>query len=201
MKPEEILALGKDILKKEADAILNLRENLSEDFLQAVELLNQCEGKVIVIGIGKSGLIGKKIAASLSSLGTPSFFVHAGEAAHGDLGMLEAHDVILAISHSGETPEILNLLPIIKQIGCKLVSITGTKDCTLAREANVALVTGVTQEADPMNLAPTNSSTATLALGDALAVALAQISGFTKENFAFLHLGGALGRRLLKELK
>jgi len=198
-REKRILSIAKDVLRKEAAAIQNLSESLDETFLQAIELLEGCKGKAIVIGIGKSGHVGRKIAASLASLGTPAFFVHAGEAPHGDLGMIGTQDVVILISHSGETPEILALLDAITKIGCKTIAITANGQSSLARRVDVVLTTGVTEEADPMNLAPTSSSTATLALGDALAVTLAQIKGFTKDDFAFFHPGGALGKRLARE--
>lgn len=192
----QILCIARQALNKEAEAIKRMGENLGREFWQAVQLILTCRGKVIIMGLGKSGHVGKKIAATLASLGTPSFFVHAGEAAHGDLGMLEQDDVLILISHSGETPELLSLLPIIRRIGCKTISITGSRECSLAQQVDVPLATGVTEEADPLKLAPTSSSTATLALGDALAIALAQLRGFTAKDFALLHPGGALGERL-----
>ncbi len=193
---EEILRMGKDVLAKEAEAILSLERELDESFLRAVYLLLDCKGKAIAIGIGKSGHVGRKMAATLASLGTPAFFVHAGEVVHGDFGMITDQDVLLLISHSGETEELLVLLETLREIGSKIISVTSRKKCRIARQADVALVTGVVEEADPMNLAPTSSSTATLALGDALAITLARLRGFTEEDFARFHPGGSLGRRL-----
>lgn len=194
-----ILCVAREVLNKEAEAIKRIGETLGQEFWQAVQLILSCRGKVVIMGVGKSGHVGRKIAASLASLGTPSFFIHASEAAHGDLGMLEQNDVLILISHSGETLELLSLLPIIRKIGCKTISITSSKECKLARQVDVALTTGVTKEADPLGLAPTSSSTATLALGDALAIALAQLRGFSAKDFALLHPGGALGKRLCRQ--
>lgn len=193
---DQALSIAREVLNKEAEAINRIRETIGQEFWQAIQLILACRGKVVIMGVGKSGHIGRKIAASLASLGTPSFFVHADEAAHGDLGMLSQDDILILISHSGETAELLRLLPYIGRIGCKIISITGSRECSLARRAVVALTTGVVQEADPLGLAPTSSSTATLALGDALAVTLAQLRGFSKEEFALLHPGGTLGEQL-----
>ena len=169
--------------------------------MRAIEVIKSCQGKVVVSGLGKGGRVGTKIAASLSSLGTPSFFLHADEALHGDSGAVTDKDVLIVISHSGETSEVLAFMDIMKKIGCKIISITGKKDCTLARMADVALTTEVYREADPMNLAPTTSAITVLALGDALAICLAHLKGFTREDFALYHPGGALGERLFKEKK
>ena len=196
---EQILTIASEVLRKEAEAILTLRESLDDSFLQTVELLSNCKGKAILIGIGKSGHVGRKVAATLASLGTSAFFVHAGEAIHGDFGMITAQDIAILISHSGETAEVLALVETIHKIGSKIITITGRKDCSLARHANVVLVTNVVKEADPLNLAPTSSSTVTLALGDAIAVTLAQLRGFTGQDFARFHPGGALGRRLTED--
>lgn len=193
---EQILTIASEVLRKEAEAILTLRESLDDSFFQTVELLSNCKGKAVLIGVGKSGHVGRKVAATLASLGTPAFFVHAGEAIHGDFGMITAQDIAILISHSGETAEVLALVETIRKIGSKIITITGKKDCSLARHADVALVTDVTEEADPLNLAPTSSSTATLALGDALAVTLAQVKRFSKKDFRVFHPGGALGKRL-----
>ena len=193
----DFLALGRAVLEIEADAVLRLRERLDDSFAAACRLLLACKGRTVVLGMGKSGHIGSKIAATLASTGTPAFFVHPGEASHGDLGMITSQDVVLAISNSGETDEILMLLPVIKRRGVPLVALTGRPGSTLAKTADVHLHVGVDKEACPLGLAPTASTTAALAMGDALAVALLEARGFTAEDFALSHPAGALGRRLL----
>ncbi|MGI5838213.1 MAG: KpsF/GutQ family sugar-phosphate isomerase [bacterium] len=193
-----ILAQGKMVLTAEADALQDLAANLTGDFAAAVRLLSECRGKVAVTGIGKSGHIGKKIAASLASTGTPSFFLHAAESLHGDLGMLTSDDVVIAVSHSGETPEMLRMLPYLADTGIPLISLTGKTGSSLGRACRVNLVTGVREEADPLGLAPTCSTTAALALGDALVVAVSVRKGFTREEFAFRHPGGTLGQLLFR---
>ena len=197
----QALDLARQVLRIEADAILALGERLNGAFLDAVGLILAGRGRVIVSGIGKSGHIGRKIAATLASTGTPAFFVHPAEASHGDLGMITPDDVVIAISNSGESMEILNILPSIKRQGAKLIAITGRPHSTLARDADVHLDAAVAQEACPLNLAPTASTTAVLALGDALAVALLDARGFGAEDFARSHPGGALGRRLLVRMR
>jgi arabinose-5-phosphate isomerase len=192
-----ILQRAKEVLNIEAMGIISLIDRLDDRFIQAVELLYNCRGKVVVTGLGKSGLICRKIAASFSSMGTPSFFLHAGDANHGDMGMIVEGDVILAISNSGETEEILTLIPILKRIGVRLIAMTGNHDSTLSRAADVVLDAGVTEEACPLGLSPTASTTAALALGDALAVVLLEKKGFKEEDFALRHPGGILGRKLL----
>ena len=192
------VAHARRVLGIEAAAIAALAGRLGDGFADAIELIARCAGKVVVTGMGKSGHVCRKIAATLASTGTPSFFLHAGEALHGDLGMLERTDLVLAISNSGETQEILDLLPILKRLGLPLVAMTGGLDSTLARAADVVLDVGVAEEACPLGLAPTASTTATLAMGDALAVALLQHRGFRAEDFAALHPAGTLGRKLLK---
>jgi len=184
-------------LDLEIAALQALLPRLGADFVRACELMLACTGRVVVVGMGKSGHIGKKIAATLASTGTPAFFVHPAEASHGDMGMLTAADLVLALSNSGSTVEILTLLPLIKRLGVPLVSMTGRADSPLAEAAEVNLDAAVAQEACPLQLAPTASTTAALALGDALAVALMQARGFTAEQFALSHPGGALGKRLL----
>lgn len=195
------LQLASDTLTIEADAIEALKHRLSNDpnhsFTHAVELLLDCPGRVVVSGIGKSGHIARKIAATFASTGTPAFFVHAAEAAHGDLGMVTAQDVFIAISYSGEAGELLSVIPLIKRMGASLIAITGNPESGLAKLADVHLNAFVAKEACPLNLAPTASTTVTLALGDALAVAVLDASGFREEDFARSHPGGALGRRLL----
>lgn len=189
--------LGRDVIRLEAETLAALAERVDARFAHACELILDCPGRVVVTGMGKSGHIGNKIAATLASTGTPSFFVHPGEASHGDLGMITPQDVMLAISNSGETDEILLILPILKRMGVKLVALTGNTDSSLARQADATLYCGVEKEACPHNLAPTASTTAALAVGDALAVALLKSRGFTREDFARSHPAGRLGRRLL----
>ena len=189
--------LAREVLQIEADAVMAQSQRLDETFERACDILLHCEGRVVVIGMGKSGHIGSKVAATLASTGTPAFFVHPGEASHGDLGMITKYDVVLALSFSGETGEILSLLPVIKRLGVPLISITGAEKSTLATMSDVHLHLIVEKEACPMNLAPTASTTATLALGDAIAISLLTTKGFKKEDFALSHPGGSLGRRLL----
>lgn len=201
MNPDRLLGLARAVLDTEAAAIHRLNARLDEAFVRACELMLTCTGRVVVTGMGKSGHIGGKIAATLASTGTPAFFVHPGEASHGDLGMITRQDVVLALSNSGETPEILAILPIIKRLGVPLIALTGRPQSTLAREASVHIDVGVEKEACPLGLAPTASTTAALAMGDALAVALLETRGFTAEDFALSHPGGALGRRLLLHVR
>lgn len=201
MHSDRLLDLARAVLKTEAEAILRLHERLDEAFVRACELMLACAGRVVVTGMGKSGHIGGKIAATLASTGTPAFFVHPGEASHGDLGMITRQDVVLALSNSGETPEILAILPLIKRLGVPMIALTGRPHSTLAREAEVHIDVGVDKEACPLGLAPTASTTAALAMGDALAVALLETRGFTAEDFALSHPGGALGRRLLLRVR
>lgn len=188
---------GKRVLQEEAEAILDLIPTIDEKFAKACELLLNCKGKVILTGVGKSGHIATKVASTLASTGTQSFFVQAGEAAHGDLGMIGSNDVVIAISNSGEGSELKIMLPILRRRGIPLIAITGNLESSLATAADVTLSAHVKREACPLNLAPTSSSTAELALGDALAVALIEARGFTERDFAMSHPGGALGRRLL----
>ncbi|HEX7047811.1 MAG TPA: KpsF/GutQ family sugar-phosphate isomerase [Gammaproteobacteria bacterium] len=188
---------GRDVIEIEAAAVAALASRLDERFERACEICLACRGRVVVVGMGKSGHIGGKIAATLASTGTPAFFVHPGEASHGDLGMITGEDVVLAISNSGETAEILTILPLIKRLGVPLISLAGNPQSSLATNADVNLDVSVAKEACPLNLAPTASTTATLAMGDALAVALLDARGFTVEDFARSHPGGSLGRRLL----
>ncbi|MBI4209677.1 MAG: KpsF/GutQ family sugar-phosphate isomerase [Deltaproteobacteria bacterium] len=189
---------AREILDKEAQAILQLKSRVNSDFLRAIDLLLSCEGKVVVTGIGKSGLICQKIASTFASTGTPAFFLHPAEGVHGDLGVLTKKDVVLALSNSGETKEILNLLPVIQRMGLKLIGMTGYPRSPLGRASDVVLDMGVPEEACPLGLAPTSSTTAALALGDALAITLLERRGFTQEDFAALHPGGILGKRLLR---
>ena len=193
----ELKARALRVLDIEARAIRGLAERLDERFAQACRLCLDCAGRVIVTGMGKSGHIAGKLAATLASTGTPSFFVHPGEASHGDLGMVTPSDLVIALSNSGETSEIITILPLLKRLGTPLITMTGVPDSTLGRAGDVVLDTGVDEEACPLNLAPTASTTAALAMGDALAVALLESRGFTREDFALSHPGGTLGRRLL----
>lgn len=192
------LDLARKVLRTEADAILRLIDRLDDRFTHAVALLEQCQGRVIVTGMGKSGIIARKIAATLSSTGTAAFFLHPAEAVHGDLGAIRGGDTVVALSHTGETTELLRLLETIRRIGAVLVAITGSVTSTLGRAADVALDCSVDEEACPLNLVPTASTTAALALGDALAMTLLVARGFRQEDFASLHPGGGIGKRLLK---
>jgi len=192
------LDLARKVLKTEADAILSLMDRLDGDFERAVQLLYECPGRVIVTGMGKSGIICRKIAATLSSTGTSAIFLHPAEAIHGDLGLVREGDVVLALSHSGETEELVRLLESIKRIGARLIAMTGQPESTLAKAADVTLNCGIAEEACPMNLVPTASTTAALAMGDAIAMTLLVRKGFREEDFANLHPGGKLGKRLMR---
>jgi len=194
---EKLKALGLAVLQHEANSVAALQQRIDDDFVAACRYILACEGRIVVIGMGKSGHIGSKIAATLASTGSPAFFVHPGEASHGDLGMITSKDVVLALSNSGETGEILTIIPLIKRLGVPLVAMTGNPNSSLAREAEVNIDVRVEKEACPLGLAPTSSTTAALAMGDALAVALLEVRGFTAEDFALSHPGGSLGRRLL----
>ena len=198
MKNFKQLALN--VIHIEQQAIAELTQYINDDFTKACELMFNCRGRVIVIGMGKSGHIGGKIAATLASTGTPSFFVHPGEASHGDLGMVTIDDVVLTISNSGETGEVLAIIPVLKRIGTKIIAMTGKPESTLAKLADTHVCVKVSQEACPLGLAPTSSTTATLVMGDALAVALLNARGFTADDFALSHPGGSLGKRLLLRL-
>ncbi len=193
----DFLASARRTIELERDAVNDLLTYLDPDFEKACKLALACKGRVIVTGMGKSGHIGNKIAATLASTGTPSFFVHPGEASHGDLGMITRADVVIALSNSGETNEVLAILPLIKRMKAPLISITGNPESTLSRSADANLNVTIRQEACPLGLAPTSSTTATLVIGDALAIALLEARGFSAEDFAFSHPGGSLGRRLL----
>lgn len=198
---EQLQASGRRTLEIERDAFAGLLDRVDAHFARACTLMLGCHGRVVVTGMGKSGHIGGKIAATLASTGTPAFFVHPGEASHGDLGMITPQDVVIAISYSGETAEVLTILPLIKRMATPLIAMTGKPGSTLARIADVHLDVSVAKEACPLNLAPTASTTATLAMGDALAVALLEARGFTSEDFALSHPGGSLGRRLLLRIQ
>lgn len=194
-------ASAKRTIQMEQTAIGQLIDHLDAHFTRACELIIQCPGRVVVTGMGKSGHIGNKIAATLASTGTPAFFVHPGEASHGDMGMITGQDVVIALSNSGETSEVTSLLPLLKRLGTKLVSMTGKPESTLAQAADSHLYTGVEIEACPLDLAPTSSTSCALVMGDALAIALLEAKGFTAEDFAFSHPGGSLGRRLLLKVE
>jgi arabinose-5-phosphate isomerase len=199
--PERALALAAQTFEIEAAALLALRARLGEGFARAVQAMLACRGRTVVMGMGKSGHVGRKIAATLASTGTPAFFVHPAEASHGDLGMVAAGDVVLAISNSGESEELAAILPAVRRLGVTVVAMTGDAESTLARHADIVVSCAVDQEACPLNLAPTASTTAQMALGDALAVALLDARGFKPEDFARAHPGGALGRKLLMHVR
>ena len=194
---DKLKQLGLAVIKTETEAIAKLANHIDDNFAHACELILQCEGKIVVIGMGKSGHIANKIAATLASTGTPAFFVHPGEASHGDLGMITKNDVALALSNSGETGEVLTILPILKRLGIPLISITGNPASSLATMSDAPIDASTDKEACPLGLAPTSSTTAALVMGDALAIALLEARGFTEEDFALSHPGGSLGRRLL----
>ena len=196
-----ILENAKDVFRKEADAILSLIDRLNDDFIKAVSILQSCTGKVIVTGIGKSGIVSQKLASTLSCSGTPAFFLHPAEGVHGDCGMIAKEDVVIAVSNSGETDEVIKLLPLIKRMGIKLIVLTGKPDAVLSRSADVVLDVSVKEEACPLGLVPTSSTTAAVAMGDALALTLLERRGFNEEDFAVLHPGGTLGRKLLMRVE
>lgn len=198
---QSLIEVAKRVLTIEAQSLQELKERIDENFLKAVEIIHNSKGRVVVTGIGKSGLVGRKIAATLASTGTPSFFMHPAEASHGDLGMVTEDDVVIAISNSGETEEILRLIPYLKYFNVKIIALTGNPQSTLAKQAHVVLNVSVKEEACPFGFIPTASTTATLAMGDALAVALIMRNGFRKEDFAVFHPGGSLGRRMLTKVK
>jgi len=191
-----LLDTARRVIELEAQAVRGLLDQLDARFVAAARLVHDCRGRVVVTGLGKSGHVGRKIAATLASVGTPAFFVHASEALHGDLGMIKREDVVLAISHSGETTELLACVPVFRHIGAKLVTLTDCPDSTLAKQSDVALDLGVRAEADPRGVAPTSSAITALALGDALALAVSVARGFTRQDFARLHPGGSLGKQL-----
>jgi len=197
INPDQIKQLGLAVIDTELAAVHALKQQINDNFVEACKLILACTGRVVVIGMGKSGHIGNKIAATMASTGTPAFFVHPGEASHGDLGMITADDVVIALSNSGETSEILTIIPLLKRLSVPMISITGNAASTLSTKADINLHAGVEKEACPLGLAPTSSTTVTLVLGDALAIALLDARGFTEEDFALSHPGGSLGRRLL----
>ena len=194
---DQLISLAAEVLEIESRAVDSLRERLDENFVAACQLCLSTPGRIVVTGMGKSGHISSKIAATLASTGSPAFFMHPAEASHGDIGMITGQDVLLAVSYSGETEEIVTILPLVKRMGAKLLSLTGNPKSTLAKAADVHIDVSVNEEACPLNLAPTASTTATLAMGDALAVALLKLRGFTAEDFAMSHPSGSLGKRLL----
>ena len=194
---QAMLEHAQDVLRMEAEAILELVPRIDENFAAAVKLILECEGRTVITGMGKSGLIGRKMAATLASTGTPSFYLHPAEGIHGDLGMVTAADVVIALSNSGETGEVLNILPSLRRIGAKIIAMVGNANSTLGKNADVVLAVGVSKEACPLGLAPTSSTTAALAYGDALALALLKKHNFTASQFAIFHPGGSLGRKLL----
>ncbi|MCX7737988.1 MAG: KpsF/GutQ family sugar-phosphate isomerase [Hydrogenothermaceae bacterium] len=198
VESRDIIQIGKKVLEEEINALSNLKNNLCESFSKAVEIVLNSRGKVILTGIGKSGIIAQKIASTLSSTGTPSIFLHPAEAIHGDLGVVEKEDVVIAISNSGETPELIAIVPILKRWGNKIILITNKENSTLSRYGDVVVNIHVEREACPLNLAPTSSSTNTLALGDAIAIALLTLKEFKEEDFARFHPGGSLGKRLMR---
>lgn len=193
---DDILSVAKKVLKTEADAVLALMEKINSSFVKTVETVFRCKGRIVVTGMGKSGLVGKKIAATLASTGTPAFFLHPAEATHGDLGMVTSDDVIIAISNSGETDELVSLIPFLKRFNVSLISLTGNAHSTLSRAADVNLDISVKEEACPFGIIPTASTTAAMAMGDAIAVALLIRRGYKEEDFAFFHPGGSIGKRL-----
>lgn len=201
MDKHKIKALALAVIETEQQAILALKSRINDDFVQACRYMLECEGRIVVTGMGKSGHIGSKIAATLASTGSPAFFVHPGEASHGDLGMITAKDVVLAMSNSGETDEILTIVPLLKRLNVPLIAMTGNPNSTLGKDSTVHLDISVEKEACPLGLAPTASTTATLVMGDALAVALLETRGFTADDFALSHPGGRLGKRLLLHVK
>lgn len=201
MNKQAIQALARAVIETEAAAINALPERVDDQFVAACETMLSCKGRIVVIGMGKSGHVGSKIAATLASTGTPAFFVHPAEAGHGDMGMIKAEDVVLLLSNSGETDELNAILPPLKRLGVPLIAMTGNRASTLARHADMHIDVSVAKEACPLGLAPTSSTTATLVMGDALAVALLESRGFTKEDFARSHPAGALGRRLLLHIR
>jgi len=200
-KKMNIIKRAKEVLDIEAKAVLCLKSRISGEFLRAVEIILKCRGRVVISGMGKTGIIGQKFSATLASTGTPSLFLHTAEAIHGDLGKVTAEDVVIILSNSGSTSEMKQLLPILKKIGSKIISLTGNPKSVLAKYSDVVLDVSVKKEACPLGLAPTASTTATLALSDALAVCLLELKGFKEKDFAFFHPGGALGRRLLLKVE
>ncbi len=197
ISPDKLKKLGKAVIETEQIALSTLTKQIDNKFVDACHIILGCKGRIVVTGMGKSGHVANKIAATLASTGTPSFFVHPGEASHGDLGMITPDDVVVALSNSGETDEIVALLPVIKRLNTPLITLTGNPDSTLAKTSNINIDVSVKKEACPLGLAPTSSTTAALAMGDAIAIALLEVRGFSEDDFALSHPGGTLGRRLL----
>jgi KpsF/GutQ family protein len=197
----EVIAKGKEVIKIEAKAIAGLENSINDEFVKAVNIIYNCRGRVILTGMGKSGLIARKIVATMNSTGTPAIYLHPSDAMHGDLGMVRKNDVVILISKSGNTEEVSNLIPLLKRIDIKMIAMCGAEDSRIVEQCDIFLNINVTEEACPHDLAPTSSTTATLVMGDALSVALLEKRGFTPEDFAFLHPGGSLGKRLSLELK
>ena len=197
MAGDKILSRAREVLKIEEEAVNNVAQNLDDNFKEAIRLIYSCSGKVVVTGMGKGGIIGRKIAATLASTGTPAVSLHPADAIHGDVGLVTGNDVVLAISNSGETEEVLRLIPLIKRIGVRLISMTGRLESSLAKESDVVLNVAVRREACPMGLVPTASTTAILALGDAIAMVLLDKRGFRRDDYALYHPGGELGKKLL----
>ena len=200
MNSQRILKIAKKVLKVESQAINQLIDKLNDDFEKSIQAILKCKGRIIILGMGKSGIIGKKIASTMSSTGTPSYFVHPAEAIHGDLGMITNNDIIILISNSGETSELVQLINPLKLKKVKIIGMIGNKDSTLANQSNFNLDTSINEEACPLDLAPTASTSATMALGDALAIVLLELKGFDKEDFAKLHPGGSLGKKLILQV-
>jgi len=196
-----ILDIGRRVFEEELEGVKSVADKIGDSFVEAVNAVRNCRGKVVVSGLGKAGIVGKKIAATLASTGTPAFFLHAAEGAHGDLGMVTKGDVIIAISNSGETDEILQIIPTLKRLDVTLIAVVGRADSSLARAADIVIDVGVPKEACPLGLAPTTSSTAMMVLGDALAITLLELNGFTAEKFALFHPAGSLGKKLLLKVK
>lgn len=195
----ESIEMVRAVFNSEINAINEVKDTINGDYEKCISRILGCNGRIIIVGVGKSGLIGKKMAATFASTGTPSFFVHSTEAVHGDLGMICHDDIVIAISNSGETQEVLDVLYSIRQIGAQIIAITGDKDSTLGRESDLVIEAPVRQEADELNLAPTNSSTATLVIGDAIALTVSRKKGFSKSDFGKFHPGGSLGKELVKD--
>ena len=201
MSDDEIIKKGREVIRIEAEAVANLFDSIDNEFVKAIEVIYKCNGRVVLTGMGKSGLIARKIVATLNSTGTAAIYLHPTDALHGDLGMVRKEDVAILISKSGNTEEVINLLPMLKRLKVTLIAMSGTKNSKLGRECDIFLNINVKEEACPHDLAPTASTTATLAMGDALSIALLQMRNFTAEDFAFLHPGGSLGKRLSLEIK
>jgi len=199
MDNNEVIESLKSVIQNESDSLSQLSDSIDKKYVAAVELIKKCKGKLVITGVGKSGHIGKKIAATFSSTGTPSFFMHSTEGVHGDLGMITENDVVILISNSGETSEVLNLIPTIREINVKMISITSNNNSTLGENVNVSLEYNYLKEADHLQLAPTSSSTMALVIGDALAITVSKLIDFRKEDFHLYHPGGSLGKKLSKE--